>query len=158
MKTPALLLALVLLFNLGCGKFSQSAGASNSVPSISGGGVDGGGTGVFVAGCSFSNLNQTFGSDIVVSSRGAPIAMIYDNGDRTTQIPVTATKVEIIPGAAGSSELETIQSVSDNGDTFKLVITQTQTSTNKIYLANLVHAALSNGTSLDNQALLCSIP
>ena len=138
---------LAILLLLGC------SGGSTQNPSAPGPGA---GTGLFVAGCNFSSLDQNYAFDIVVSGsdnvagQGRALrATIYDRPGSIQGV----FAVEVIPGSTASRLLETIQSVNDGGASFKVEISNTVST--GAYTSNLVHASLADGSQINSRGLLC---
>jgi hypothetical protein len=155
---------LVVLLLLGC-----SSGSNQSPTTPGPGGVpgvpvgSGAGTGIFVAGCNFSNLDQNYAYDIVVSGSDTVVGQGQKLGatvySRSGSIQGEFT-VNVVPGSTGSSLLETIQSANDGGASFKVEISNTvSTSQNAAmsgaYAANLIHASLADGSQINGRSLLC---
>jgi hypothetical protein len=155
---------LVVLLLLGCSSASNQAPTTPSPGAVPGVPLSSGpGTGVFVAGCNFSNLDQNYAYDIVVSGsdnvagQGQKLGAIVYSRSGSIQGQFT---VNVVPGSAGSSLLETIQSANDGGASFKVEISNTvSTSQNSAmsgaYSATLVHASLADGSQIIGRGLLC---
>jgi hypothetical protein len=153
-------LNIFLIFPLlGC------SGGNNQNPTVASpgvvdvGAIAGAGAGILVAGCNFSDRDQNYAFDIVVSGldnvgQGQKLrAAIYDRSGSIQGV----FSVEVLPGATGSTLLETIQSADDGGTSFKIEISNTvSTQSPPTYASNLVHAHLSDGSQISNRGLLCS--
>jgi len=153
---------LVVLLLLGCSRGSEQNPTAASPGVGTPGPGAGTGTGVFVAGCDFSDLDQNYAYDIVVSgsdnvSQGQALRAIIYN--RSGSIQGTFSVV-VIPGSTGSQLLETIQSASDGGASFKVEISNTVSTEQDPaipvpHASNLVHAVLTDGSQISNRSLLC---
>ena len=154
---------LVVLLLLGCSSGRNQTPTTPSPGAVPGVPVgSGGGTGIFVAGCNFSNLDQNYAYDIVVSGsdnigQSQKLGATIYNRSGSIQGQFT---VNVVPGSTGSSLLETIQSANDGGASFKVEISRTvSTSQNPAmsgaYAANLVHASLADGSQINGRSLLC---
>ena len=152
----------VILLLLGCSRGSGQSPTTATPATVGPVQGAGGGTGVFVAGCNFSDLDQNYAYDIVVSgsdhvSQGQTLrATIYG---RSGSIEGTFSVV-VIPGSTGSRLLETIQSGNDGGASFKVEIsntvsTQQDAASPAPHASNLVHAVLADGSQINNRGLLC---
>jgi hypothetical protein len=154
---------IVLFLLLGCSTGnSQNPAIVNPGKAVDGGAIASGGTGVFVAGCNFSDKDQNYAYDIVVSGsdnlgQGQTLrAAMYDRSGQSQGV----FSVQVIPGGTGSSLLETIQSTDDGGASFKIEISNTVStprspSITSSYASNLVRARLADGSQINNRGLLC---
>jgi hypothetical protein len=147
---------LAILLLLGCSNGSSQNPAPASPGTVAGVPVgSGGGTGIFVAGCNFNDLDQNYAYDIVVSGsdnigQSQKLGATIYNRSGSIQGQFT---VEVVPGSTGSRLLETIQSINDGGASFKLAISDTAST--GTYAANLIHASLANGGQINSKGLLC---